>query len=262
MVVWIFFFVCLGASIIGAICGIGGGVIIKPVLDAMELYDIATISFLSGCTVLSMSAYSVIKARISQETSIQKETSFPLAIGAALGGIMGKSMFSYIHQISQNKESVGGIQAVCLLILTMGTLLYTLQKERIPTMQVRNRVFCMGIGLILGISSAFLGIGGGPINLVVLYYFFSMTTKMAAENSIYIIFFSQITSLLLSLWNKKIPNFTWEILIVMVLGGILGGVLGKIIQSKIENRSVQKLFILVMIFMIGMNIYNIYRFIV
>ena len=30
----LFFIISFGASIIGAICGIGGGVIIKPVLDA------------------------------------------------------------------------------------------------------------------------------------------------------------------------------------------------------------------------------------
>jgi uncharacterized membrane protein YfcA len=42
------------ASVIGSICGIGGGVIIKPVLDAVGLYSVSTISFMSGCIVLSM----------------------------------------------------------------------------------------------------------------------------------------------------------------------------------------------------------------
>ena len=31
------FIICLLASVIGGICGIGGGVIIKPVLDAMGI---------------------------------------------------------------------------------------------------------------------------------------------------------------------------------------------------------------------------------
>ena len=34
MIYILFGFICFCASIIGAICGIGGGVIIKPVLDA------------------------------------------------------------------------------------------------------------------------------------------------------------------------------------------------------------------------------------
>ena len=50
----IYFLICLGASILGAISGIGGGVIIKPVLDSLGTLNVSTISFLSGCTVLSM----------------------------------------------------------------------------------------------------------------------------------------------------------------------------------------------------------------
>lgn len=53
--------VCFFASVIGAICGIGGGVIIKPVLDSVGILDVTAISFLSGCTVLSMTTYSVLK---------------------------------------------------------------------------------------------------------------------------------------------------------------------------------------------------------
>ena len=51
----IFLAVSFGASVVGAICGIGGGVLIKPLLDAFGVLSVASISFLSGCTVLSMS---------------------------------------------------------------------------------------------------------------------------------------------------------------------------------------------------------------
>lgn len=57
----VFFAVSLLASIVGSICGIGGGVIIKPVLDAMNVMCVSCISFLSGCTVLTMSVVSVYK---------------------------------------------------------------------------------------------------------------------------------------------------------------------------------------------------------
>ena len=40
------FAVCFFSSIIGAICGIGGGVIIKPVLDALGVFPVSTINFL------------------------------------------------------------------------------------------------------------------------------------------------------------------------------------------------------------------------
>ena len=46
MFIILFFLICFFASVIGAICGIGGGVIIKPVLDAFQMMDVSTISFL------------------------------------------------------------------------------------------------------------------------------------------------------------------------------------------------------------------------
>ena len=52
---FIFLAVSFFASVVGAICGIGGGVLIKPLLDAFGVLSVASISSLSGCTVLSMS---------------------------------------------------------------------------------------------------------------------------------------------------------------------------------------------------------------
>ena len=72
MLLVVFFLICFFASIIGAICGIGGGVIIKPVLDALGVMDVATISFLSGCTVLSMTTYSVIKSKLRGSSNIEQ----------------------------------------------------------------------------------------------------------------------------------------------------------------------------------------------
>ena len=173
----LFWIVSFGASIAGAICGIGGGVIIKPTLDAFGVLSVSTISFLSGCTVLAMTCYSVIKGKMSGESLIDMKTGTPLAIGAAIGGVVGKSMFQALSNMFANKDMVGAVQAGCLLIITLGTLIYTLKKDKIKTLHVTNAVVCIIIGVVLGIFSSFLGIGGGPINLVVLFYFFSMETK-------------------------------------------------------------------------------------
>lgn len=260
MIYLIFFIVCFGASIVGAICGIGGGVIIKPVLDAFGVLDVAVISFLSGCTVLSMTTYSVIKSKISGESHVENSTGIPLALGAAFGGLAGKWMFSFVSSLSPDKNKVGAVQAGCLLIVTVGTLVYTIYKDKIKTYKVKNIAVCVVIGLILGIMSSFLGIGGGPINLVVLFFFFSMSTKTAAENSLYIIFFSQIASLVSSIVTSSVPTFQIGVLILMAVGGILGGICGRSLNKKIEEKTVDKLFIGLMAVIILINIYNIYKF--
>ena len=254
------FLICFGASIVGAICGIGGGVIIKPLLDAFHIAEVGTISFLSGCTVLAMTSYSVIKSRVSGASNIEFKTGAPLALGAAVGGIIGKWAFSLLQSMSGNKEKIGAVQAACLMLVTLGTLLYTINKQKIKTHHVKNPVIAAIIGLALGVMSSFLGIGGGPINLVVFYFFFSMSTKSAAENSLYVIFFSQITSLIQTWATGRIPKFSPILLCFMIVGGILGGIFGRNINKKINEKQVDKLFVTLMAVIILINVYNIYRF--
>ena len=247
------------ASVVGAICGIGGGVLIKPLLDAFGVLSVASISFLSGCTVLSMSCYSVVKAKKSGDSLVDMKTGTPLAIGAALGGVAGKMMFQFLSDLSSNKDKVGAIQGICLLVITFGTMVYTLKKDKIKTHHVQNAFACILIGVALGVCSSFLGIGGGPINLVVLFFFFSMDTKTAAQNSLYIILFSQITSLINTIVTGTVPEFTAELLILMVAGGILGGMVGRKINKKIDGETVNKLFIGLMAIIMLICVYNIYR---
>lgn len=252
----LFLAVSFGASIAGAICGIGGGVIIKPVLDLFGWASVSTISFLSGCTVLSMSCYSVGRSMIGHDSRVDTRTGTPLAIGAAVGGVVGKQLFTMIRNASPDPNMVGGIQAGCLAVITLYTLIYTINKDSVHTRNVNGWGPCLIIGLLLGLMSSFLGIGGGPINLVVLYYFFSMDTKTAAANSLYIILFSQATSFVATLVTGTVPEFTPVTLVLMVVGGISGGMAGRVINKRMDNVAVENLFLALMAVIILISIYN------
>ena len=256
----IFVTISFGASIIGAICGIGGGVLIKPLLDAFGVMSVSAINFLSGCTVLTMSCYSVVKGHISGDSLVDFKTGTPLAIGAAAGGVVGKMLFQMLSGAFSDANKAGMIQALCLMVITLGTMIYTIRKDHIRTQEMTNIFACTVIGFLLGIMSSFLGIGGGPINLVVLYYFFSMDTKEAAQNSLYIILFSQLTSFLMTVFTRTIPEVSIVVLILMFLGGLLGGVVGRKINKKINAQVVDRLFIGLMGVIILICIYNALRF--
>ncbi len=254
--------VCFFSSVVGAICGIGGGVIIKPVLDATGVMAVTTVSFLSGCTVLSMSVVSLYKNLKAKHTFVfDKAFATVLALGGVVGGLTGKELYQGIISRLEDSSRVGAVQAFVLMIVTVGTLAYTVRKEKIHTKNVQSRAVIFGIGIILGILSSFLGIGGGPINLVVLFFLFSMETKQAALYSIYVIMFSQISSLLSTVFKNNVPPFEPQILILMIACGVLGGLAGSKINKKIENRTVDKLFMGLMAVIICINIYNIFRYI-
>ena len=196
----LFFFVSFSSSVAGVICGIDGGVIIKPVLDLFGWLSVAAISFLSGCTVLSMSCYSVGRSLLSGEKSVDLRTGTPMALGTAAGGVLGKVLFSLTKAQFANQNAIGAVQAVCLLLVTLGTLVYTLRKDRIHPRQVSGLTACLAVGLVLG-------------------YLFGMDTKTAAANSLYIILFSQITNFLSTLLSGSVPSFEPLTLALMVAAG-------------------------------------------
>ena len=251
------FAVCLLASTIGGICGIGGGVVIKPVLDMTGVMSVPAASFLSGLTVLGMSVISVVKNRGSNE--LEPARSVPLGLGAAAGGVAGKLLFEAIRAQAQNYRVVGFVQAVVLGLMVLGTLGYVCRKARIATRQIRHPAASGVIGLALGVCSSFLGIGGGPMNLAVMHYCFSMGTKQAAANSLLVILLSQTANLIFSLIRGSIPAFSWLTLILMVAAGVIGGFLSARLHKKLSVKTTDSLFkgLLVVIFLIC--VYNALR---
>lgn len=260
IVAGIFFLISFAASTIGTICGIGGGVVIKPVLDMFDLLDVSVISFLSGCTVLGMSSYNVVCAQIKKESYIDLKLSTFLGIGAIIGGICGNQCFESVKTAVGNIRVVGEAQSMILLMVTIGTLIYTIKKDWIGEHHISSKSICILIGISLGCMSSFLGIGGGPINLVVLYFFFSMETKAAAQNSLYIIFLSQLANLVMTILRHNIPEFQPVLLAGMVGFGILGGIAGRKINKKIHEKAVERLFMSLMGIIILLCIYNFCNF--
>ena len=253
-------FICLISTTLGAISGIGGGVIIKPVLDATANLLVSQISFLSGCCVLAMSIVSLLSSR-NGDAKVDKKRTTPLAIGSAVGGVLGKLIFDIIKRNASNDGMIGTIQSVIMIILTFGVFLYVLNKARIKTMDINSIIISIFIGLVLGILSSFLGIGGGPINLAVLYFFFSMNTKTAALNSIYMIFFAQTASLLFTFITSSVPDTNILALSIMIISGIMGGFIGRKINKRMSGKAVDILFCCMLIIITCISIFNFTKYI-
>ncbi len=118
----------------------------------------------------------------------------------------------------------------------------------------------LAIGLILGLLSSFLNIGGGPFNLIVLSYFFSMDSKTAALNSLYIILFSQVANLISTFIQGEIPSIKWGMLISMMISGAIGGYVGRRIAKHIDNEKTDRLFFVLLGIIVLLGIYNIVQY--
>ena len=173
--------------------------------------------------------------------------------------LAGKQLFDFIKNKFENDHIIGISQSSLLFLLTLSVLIFTIFKDRISPRHREDIPFTILVGFLLGSLASFLGIGGGPINLAVLYFFFSMDSKTAALNSIFIIFFSQIASLIFTASTGMIPDFNPLILILMIGGGIGGGISGSFISKRLTHKGVDKLFMTVMILIILICLYNILK---
>jgi uncharacterized membrane protein YfcA len=116
--------------------------------------------------------------------------------------------------------------------------------------------------MFLGMISSFLGIGGGPIHLTALAFFFSMSPKKAAIHSLYIILLSQTANIIITFATARVPQADPLILTLMILCGVFGGVFGRYINRKISQQKVSRLFQTLMLVIIGLSVYNLYSFII
>ncbi len=251
------FVLALSATVLGAICGIGGGVIIKPLLDSTGLMSVSEVSFLSGVSVLAMSVISLMRNR---SVRIQRGVTEYLAMGAAVGGVLGKLLFEQLSKSMGAPDTVGGVQALVLIAMTVVIMLYLLYKQRVRSLHVQSVAAGLAIGAGLGVISAFLGIGGGPLNLAVLFYCFSMDVKTAAKNSLLIILVSQLASLCFTLLRGTVPPLDPVSLGLIIAAGIGGGYVGAHLAEKMSAHATHKVLMGALGLIVVISSYNAIRF--
>ncbi len=255
------FLVAFLASLLGPLCGIGGGVIIKPVVDAMAIMPVATVSFLSSVSVLTMSLATLAQNAASKTSTVNVKSMLPLALGSAVGGVAGKVAFNYLGKsVFSDAELVGAVQAVILIVLTVCVFAYTVKRDAVRSLDIKNGAAKASIGFIAGALWSFLGIGGGPFNLAILTFFFAMETKPAAQASLFIIAFSQTASLIYSLVLGGLPDFALVALVGMCAAAVLGSVVGRKIAKKVSSQTIDRTYLFALVLIICICAYNFARF--
>ncbi len=231
--------VICGATLLGAFVGLGGGVIIKPVLDVIHAHSPEQIALFSSCAVFSMSVAATAQ-HIKKKTPIDRRIVLLVAAGSILGGFLGNRLFHFTLSASDTPNTVTGIQSVLLCVL----LLFVVVSVNVPfkRMQLKNPVAVFLSGLLLGLLAAFLGIGGGPINVAALTLLFSFSMRDAAVYSVAIIFFSQLSNLITTAVQIDFQGYDWRVLPIIIPCAVLGGLLGAALNRKCSEKAIRCVF--------------------
>ena len=242
------------ATTIGAITGLGGGVIIKPSLDFLNFHSVQNISFLSSCAVFSMSLYGVGK-HLVQKTPIRKGIIIKVSLGAMIGGFVGTNLFQTAIQMT-SKETVASVQSLSLIILLILTIIA--MKRDLKTYNIDNTFLTILVGLVLGILSSFLGIGGGPFNVIVFNILYSIDFKKATVYSLATILFAQLTNLMTIGIQEGFGSYDTGFLIFIIPAALIGGIVGTYLNKKMDEKWIKSLFMLVMYALVLLNVINLF----
>ena len=253
----LYFLIAIGATTIGAITGMGGGVFIKPILDILGDFDVGSISMLSAITVFCMSLVSAVRQRGS-EYRPEGAVAVPLAVGAVVGGNLGSALLGkLIAGISGG--AVTRTQNIVLAVLILFVIAYMAKKEAIRSPKLRGVLPALAAGILLGFCSSFLGIGGGPINVALIILLFDYPTKKAALCSLITILFSQGAKLVMTALGSGFGAYRLDMAPLMVAGAIAGGLLGAYLAKRMDGERTDKLFQLAQVLILMICVVNIVR---
>lgn len=254
----LYFLIAIISTIIGSAAGIGGGVIIKPALDVLSKYSLPTVNLLSSSTIFIMSIVTVFY-QLKKKNKINSKNTIIVAIGSIIGGVIGQKIMTLLTSSRININIINNVQSVMLIILLLIVFIYMKNKSNIKTYNINNITLIGLLGLFLGAISAFLGIGGGPMNVAAFTILFSMSANEAARNSIIVIFFSQGSKILSIALTTGFSNYKLEMLPIMLIGGVLGGIIGYRLNKSVSEKNIVKIFNTVLIAIVILNVYNIFK---
>ena len=253
MIGLIYFFVIVIANTIGAVSGMGGGVIIKPVFDFIGAHDVAAISFYSATAVFTMSVVSTMRQLTSGRKFNWQIVSW-VSVGAVLGGILGNLAFEACLNWFGNKDIVQLIQIVLTVITLIFAFVYT--KYNWKNFKLTHVIWYFICGLMLGFLASLLGIGGGPINVSLLMLLFSLPIKEATVYSICTIFFSQFAKLLTIALTTGFSRYDLTLLWFVIPAAVIGGLLGAKFSKILSPEKVTIVFQGVVLLVLFINLYN------
>lgn len=248
--------IVLLATTLGASAGIGGGIIIKPMFDFIAIHSVADISFLSANAVFFMTLYSSAK-RFVKNQDIDIKLIVLIALSSIVGGYIGNYIFSFILQ-KYNADLVSLIQSLCLCFVVLFLIIYFSFKNKIIQFHIKNNLFIFVLSANLGFISAFLSIGGGPLNVALYSMVLGLTLKESVTYSLATIFFAQGTQILDFAINDGYSNYPYQYLFAIVPIAILGGILGQKIYKKSSEKGIQITLVLTMLFVLFINLFNLY----
>lgn len=216
------------AGILGSMIGLGGGIVIVPVLTFLGF---------PPTTAASNSLFAALSNAIASTISYSKQKRIEISLGLKLGllSIPGTVLGAII-----STDVAPDIFKILFGFVLIASAAYIFLRKQIETkektLSKQIMIFTVGASFFAGIISAFFGIGGGIIFVPLMVVGMGMAMKRAAPTSQLILLFSSLSGVIShSLLGH--PDFTQAGF--LAVGSFAGGLVGARLSIDINERYLQ-----------------------
>ena len=242
------------AGLLGALTGIGGGVLLTPIL---ALYFGIPIREAIGTSLVAV----ITTSAASSSVHLQRHTTdirlgMTLELATAFGAAVTAYLVGYF-----NRNALEGLFAAFLLyssitILTKGGKFRQEDESSpalngevvIPPYEPKRYPLGLGASLVAGGLSGLLGIGGGPIKVPVMYLFMNVPLMVATATSNFMI---GVTAAASAIVYYRRGDILVEYAAPMAVGVFLGSLLGARLAPRLHTKVVVYLLVGVMLYLAG-----------
>ena len=234
-----YFLLSLMTSTLGSLIGIGGGIILRPILKYHGELSVSA-SALSTFTVFFMALFSTYRYR--------KDKKINYRVGGYLGiMIFPASMLGTIAIKFFSERFIG-----FAYILTLLFLIVIMRLRKFFIKIVISKFIKFLIIVFIGCMAGFLGIGGGPFLIPLLLFIFSVDEDKVFGTAVFIVLISSFFSLVQHIFEMNIDYLK---AVPLLLGAYIGSKIGTGLNKKIENSIIIKIYNYVIV---GLLLFGIY----
>jgi uncharacterized membrane protein YfcA len=224
-------FVVIGivGGALSGLLGIGGGVVLIPLL--IYFGDI------SIQVAASVSIVVIIFASSSGALSHYRTKNVHFSIGIWMGvasicGALGGSIVSKAFS-----EDLFYVLYVALVAVALVMLLFPRSQHRTMTGEYRfRRVHTVSVGLLQGFVMGILGIGGGFLVIPLMIRVFDMPIHQAVGTSLFVTFFSAVAGFI---GKITVGHYDLHVIPWVVLGAIPGAQIGSWLSQRSSPRLIR-----------------------
>lgn len=252
------------AGLLGALTGIGGGVLLSPILALHFGIPIRQAIGTSLVAVITTSA-------ASSSVHLQRHTTdirlgMTLELATSLGAAITAYLVAYFNRSVLEGLFAGFLLFSALTILRRGGKIKPEDQADEPSLQNGEVVippyepqrYPLGLAasLVAGALSGLLGIGGGPIKVPVMYLMMNVPLMVATATSNFMI---GVTAAASAIVYYRRGDILVQYAAPLAVGVFMGSLLGARLAPRIRTRYVIYLLVTIMIYLAGHLLVHLYR---